>query len=321
MSIRSVVMAPHSPTCPPPPLEPPPPLPSVSRSLRVHLLRRCWSTGPSFLRHRRVSLRGHRSVPYPGCPPLALPRHFTGHHCQIWPLHCHESSSFVSSTSVGAGSESLAPGQSPSPRAPGHRSSPLLAPAPPLRSPTPCSPPDLDLPPPDPVSMNSSGHGEPLHLFFTPTASLSVHLSKCSARPHLSGCYCPTTNTERGCRPGACYSCFCSSSMALSSHPRPSALRVGLPPQPSPSPSSWCCCLLLLLCPPSSRRAASRWPSRMPALSFLRKTTSRRQRFSCTLPSTLSLILMRWRNLGHCRLKNFRFMSSFLTKCSSCRSL
>jgi hypothetical protein len=131
MSIRSVVMAPHSPTCPPPPLEPPPPLPSVSRSLRVHLLRRCWSTGPSFLRHRRVSLCGHRSVPYPGCPPLALPRHFTGHHCQIWPLHCHESSSFVPSTSVGAGSESLAPGQSPSPRAPGHRSSPLLAPAPP----------------------------------------------------------------------------------------------------------------------------------------------------------------------------------------------
>jgi hypothetical protein len=56
-------------------------------------------------------------------------------------------------------------------------------------------------------------------------------------------------------------------------------------------------------------------------LSLWRRIASQRRRFSSTLPSTSSLILMQWRNLDRCHVKNFHFVSSFSTKSSSCRNL
>jgi hypothetical protein len=73
--------------------------------------------------------------------------------------------------------------------------------------------------------------------------------------------------------------------------------------------------------PPSIEGIASRQPSRMPIPSFPRKTASQRRRFGYTLPSMSCLVLMRRRSLGHCRRRNFCFMSFFSTKCSFCRIL
>jgi hypothetical protein len=73
--------------------------------------------------------------------------------------------------------------------------------------------------------------------------------------------------------------------------------------------------------PPSSWRIASWCPLWTSVSSSPGKTTSRRRRFGCTSPSMSFLVLMRRRNSGRCRLIKFRFVSSFLTKCSFCRTL
>jgi hypothetical protein len=62
-------------------------------------------------------------------------------------------------------------------------------------------------------------------------------------------------------------------------------------------------------------------PSTAPLSPPSRGTASRRRRFGCTLPSMSFLVLMRRSSLGRYWLRNFRFASSFSTKCSVCRIL
>jgi hypothetical protein len=109
------------------------------------------------------------------------------------------------------------------------------------------------------------------------------------------------------------------------------ALAVDGPPSPGPdlvvcgsAPSGCAAVTPRLASPPPPEEVITRYHPPllgMPALSLLRRIASRRWRFGSTLSSTSSLALMRWRNLGRCRLKNFRSVSFFSTKSSSCRSL